>query len=69
MKKRMSFIIFTIMLFCFISNVFAVDIAGCGIISGAKIDVKIANTVANVILVIQIAVPIVLVIFGMLDLF
>ena len=69
MKKKFLFMIFAIMLFCFTSNVFAVDIAGCSIINGAKIDVKIANTVATAILIIQIAVPIVLVVFGMLDLF
>lgn len=69
MKKKLLFIAFTIMLFCFVSSVFAVDIGGCGIITGAKIDVKIANTVSKIILIIQIAVPIVLVIFGMMDLF
>ena len=69
MKKRLLYMCFAVILFCFMSNVFAVDITGCGIITGAKIDVKIANTVSKIILIIQIAVPIVLVIFGMLDLF
>ena len=48
----------------------AANIKGCeSIIPGAAIDVKIANTVHTVILVIQIAIPVLLVIFGMIDLF
>ena len=54
----------------YVPSVFAVDITGCDtVMSGISIDPKIPNIVHTVILVIQIAVPVVLVILGMLDLF
>ena len=70
MKKKMFLILVFVMLLCLIPNVYAVDIAGCNaVLNNVKIDTRLANTVATIIKVIQIAVPIVLVIFGMLDLF
>lgn len=70
MKKKMFLIIIVALLFiCTPSMVGAVNITGCSSISGAAIDVKIANTVHTIITIIKIAVPILLVIFGMLDLF
>ena len=70
MKKKMFLISILTLALCYIPSVFAVDIKGCeATIPGAAIDVRIANTVSTVILAIQIAVPIVLVIMGMLDLF
>ena len=48
---------------------YAKDITGCSILGdNVKIDEKIANTVHVVILIIQIAGPVLLVIFGMMDL-
>ena len=70
MKKKTILIIILAMVLCYVPNVFAVDIKGCSAtIPNVAIDIKIANTVSTVILVIQIAVPVVLVIMGMLDLF
>ena len=70
MKKRMFMIIVLAMVLFYMPGVFAVDITGCqAILNGVSIDARIANIVHTIILVIQIAVPVVLVIFGMLDLF
>ena len=69
MKKKVLLFAILLISIIYIPNVLAVDIQGCDILSGAKIDVKIANTVSTIITVIQIAVPVLLVIFGMLDLF
>lgn len=70
MKKKLSYLLLLVMCSIMMSPVYAKDIAGCEAILGSKIqiDEKIANTVHIVILVIQIAVPILLVIFGMIDL-
>ena len=68
MKKKVLFVLILLIIFMCVPSVMAADIQGCSIIPGAKIDVKIANTVHYIILAIQIAVPILLVIFGMLDL-
>ncbi len=71
MKKKyliVTLVAFFTMIFV-IPNVQAVDITGCrSILPNARIDVKIANIVHLVITVIKIAIPILLVIFGMLDL-
>ena len=69
MKKKIFFIIL-IMLVLFSANpVFARNIASCETpIPGAMIDEKIPNTVATVINIIKIAVPILLVVFGSMDL-
>ena len=70
MKKKVLMLMILLGCLLFIPNVLAADIKGCqSILPDISIDVKIANTVHTVILVIQIAVPILLVIFGMLDLF
>ena len=69
MKK--SFIKFTIFsllcLFVCNTNVFAADIT-CNALGNAKIDSSIVDLIHMIILVLQIAVPILLVVFGMLDL-
>ena len=70
MKKKLFLIIILVMVLFYAPTVFAADIQGCAsVLPGVKIDIKIANTVHTIILLIQIAVPIVLVIMGMLDLF
>ena len=70
MKKKVFLIALLVLVFCCIPTVFAVDAEGCKtVLPNVSIDAKIANLVRTVILVIQIAVPVVLVIFGMLDLF
>ena len=68
-KKLFLMIILTLVLFA-ATNVYAVNIDGCNeVLPNVAIDAKIANIVHTIILIIQIAVPVVLVIFGMLDLF
>ena len=69
MKKKFSYL-FLLMLCSLLSTpIYAADVKGCSIIgNGVKIDVKIANTVHTIVLIIQIVVPILLVVFGMMDL-
>ena len=69
MKKKLSYV-FLLMLCALLSTpIYAADVKGCSIIgNGVKIDVKIANTVHTIVLIIQIVVPILLVVFGMMDL-
>ena len=69
MKKKFSYV-FLLMLCALLSTpIYAADVKGCSIIgNGVKIDVKIANTVHTIVLIIQIVVPILLVVFGMMDL-
>lgn len=69
MKKKFSYL-FLLMLCALLSMpIYAADVKGCSIIgNGVKIDVKIANTVHTIVLIIQIVVPILLVVFGMMDL-
>ena len=70
MKKKMCLLLILMGAIFFAPSVMATNITGCeSVIPGAVIDVKIANTVHTIILVIQIAVPILLVVFGMIDLF
>lgn len=70
MKKKVFLMTILAMVLCYVPTVFAADIKGCATaLSGVSIDVRIANVVHTIILVIQIAVPVVLVIMGMLDLF
>ena len=72
MKKKILFMLILMGVMLYVPSVMAasVNITGCSpILEGISIDVKIANTVKTIILVIQIVVPVVLVIFGMLDLF
>jgi len=69
MKKKVLFVLILLTIFMYVPSIMAADITGCeSVIPGAKIDVKIANTVHYIILAILIVVPILLVIFGMLDL-
>lgn len=71
MKKKIFMLIVIIMIMVAVMpSVAAVDVQGCATVIGenAKIDVKIANIVHNIIVVIQIAVPVLLVVFGMMDL-
>ena len=69
MKKKMFLMIILAMVLCYVPSVFAANITGCeNVIPGAAIDAKIANVVHTVILLIQIAVPIILVIAGSIDL-
>ena len=70
MRKKVLFGLIVLMLVCLVSEpVFAYNIASCeASIKGAIIDEKIPNIVSTIITVIKIAVPILLVIMGMLDL-
>ena len=69
MKKRIALLLVLFASVAFIPGVLAANIQGCeAVIPGVIIDTKIANTVHTIIVVIKIAVPILLVIFGMLDL-
>ena len=70
MKKKVLFVLILLTIFMCIPNVMATDInnEGCRtLMPDAIIDVKIANTVHYIILAIQIVVPILLEIFGMVD--
>lgn len=69
MKKKLSYLFLLVMCSLMITPVYADNIKNCKPLLGdIKIDVKIANTVHIVFLVIQIVVPILLVILGMIDL-
>ena len=69
MKKCFKYLFLLVVCSFLVSPVYAKDIDGCSILgSGIKIDEKIANTVHIIILVIQVVSPVLLVIFGMLDL-
>ena len=70
MKKKLVLVIFLMMALLYVPNVLAVNITGCeATLPGVMIDAKLPNTVHTIIVVIKIAVPVLLVIFGMLDLF
>ena len=70
MKKKIFVISALLMLMLFAPSVMAKNITGCEAnLPGVIIDAKIPNTVHTIIVVIKIAVPVLLVIFGMLDLF
>ena len=70
MKKNKMLIIFAIVaLFVGVNNAFALNIASCeSSLNEVIIDEKIPNVVSTIITVIKIVVPILLIIFGMLDL-
>ena len=69
MKKKILFIML-LMCLCYLPAVQAVNTKGCEeVLPGIILDSKIPNTVHTIIVVIKIAVPVLLVIFGMLDLF
>ena len=70
MKKKILLLIVLGVCMCFAPSVLAANITGCEtILPNVIIDVKIPNAVHTIITVIKIAVPVVLVIFGMMDLF
>lgn len=69
MKKKLILFAIVFMLVVAIAPVHAQNITSACTDISTEIDVKLPDTVHKVILVIQIAVPVVLVIFGMLDLF
>lgn len=71
MKKKIFLVLVIAIIAAYASPVFArsVSITGCDMLEGVNIDVKIANAVHTVILAIKIVIPVLLVIFGMLDLF
>ncbi len=71
MKKKILFVVLLgILTFSFCSPVFAKNISSCDsvISSNVIIDEKIPNIVSTIITVIKVAVPVLLVIFGMIDL-
>lgn len=71
MKKKILLVMVLLLCLAYVPSVFAVNITGCSSVlpSNVIIDAKIPNTVHSIIVVIKIAVPVLLVIFGMLDLF
>jgi hypothetical protein len=73
MKKKglILFVLLSVLGIFFAPSVLAVGIKGCGSLIGydVVIDVKIANAVHTIIVAIKVVVPVLLVIFGMLDLF
>lgn len=70
MKKKKFMIMILALLVFYAPSVLAVNMTGCEAnLPGVVIDAKIPNTVHTIIVVIKIAVPVLLVIFGMLDLF
>lgn len=69
MKKRFRLLFLLLLCSFLVSPVYAADIKGCSILGDdIQIDEKIANTVHIIILIIQVAVPIILVVLGMIDL-
>ena len=70
MKKKICLILILMGLMMYVSPVFAANITSCdaSLGDGIIIDEKIPSTVSTIITAIKIAVPVLLVIFGMLDL-
>ena len=70
MKKMKYLLITLIASLLFLPGIHAVNITGCDAVLGTNvmIDVKIANLVHLAIVIIKIAVPVILVVFGMMDL-
>lgn len=70
MKKKILLLFVLVMGFCFIPNVFATSISSCDsvISSSVMIDPKVPEIVSTIVNAIKIAVPILLVIFGSIDL-
>lgn len=72
MKKRniLMLVVAFVLMFALVPNTLAANIKGCEtLLPGLAIDEKIPDTVHTIVVVIKIVVPILLVIFGMLDLF
>lgn len=69
MKKRLLFVIL-LMCILYLPAAQAANTKGCeAVLPGIILDTKIPNTVHTIIVVIKIVVPVLLVIFGMIDLF
>ena len=68
MMKKVKYLLTLAFTFILAMPVFAEDMHCAVLGTGVMFDKKIPNTVHNIILVIQIAVPVLLVIFGMIDL-
>lgn len=70
MKKIKYLLTALVLSFITIVPVYAVDVKGCSgaLGSNVQIDTKFTTITHTVILIIQIAVPVILVIFGMIDL-
>lgn len=69
MKKKGILIFLVILMMFLVTPVNALNIASCeNSIEGVIIDEKIPNIISTIVTVIKIAVPVLLVIFGMLDL-
>lgn len=69
MRKKIFYIIILLIALLYSPTVFAANITGCeSVLPGVVIDEKIPNTVHTLIVIIKIVVPIILVIFGMIDL-
>lgn len=69
MKIKIILLVALLLCTLCVPTVMAQNISGCEtVIPGAVIDTKIPNTVHTIIVVIKVAVPVLLVIFGMLDL-
>ena len=70
MRKKFLYFVLIVCLFVMgVSPIMAANIASCeGAIGDAIIDEKVPNLVSTAILVIKIVVPVLLVIFGMMDL-
>ena len=69
MKKKYIIMILMVLTLLYVPNVFAYNIASCDVISeNIMIDGKIPSLVSSIVTTIKIVVPILLVIFGMLDL-
>ena len=72
MKKKLCFMLMLVMvMYGFSTTVFAREISSCDAVisSSVIIDERIPEVVSTIINVIKIVVPVLLVIFGMLDLF
>ena len=69
MKKVFSYLFLLVLCSVLASPVYAANVKGCTILGdNVQIDEKIAKTVHVIVLVIQIAVPVILVVIGMIDL-
>ena len=69
MKKKILLLAILLLTIFYVPNVLAANITGCeSILPNVAIDTKIPNTVHRIIVAIKIVVPVLLVIFGMLDL-
>ena len=69
MKKVFSYLFLLVLCSVLASPIYAANVKGCTILGdNVQIDEKIAKTVHVIIMVIQIVVPIILVVLGMIDL-